>query len=847
MEAIAEPKMGLRIDLREYRPISVFPGGPTLWSRESQALIRDWGPASLGRFLPRAVLDGKDESTVLFVLNDENGEEIASKSKPISGVTIPPQEFDDLLHGIELLRRRARSEEIEDEKRKIIDAFKLPDPRLDGSFYRTYTYRGKRRLLILWGCERRVESGARDNTSVNSAGAIGYLKGRNARKRSLTKLLSVAAALLFLSLVPFVLCKFFGLPICSEVERGVLSAFNYGSSAGTKSPIAPIPPVAVATGSEAVSPQGRPSTPGVSTVTPTIAGTGLTEASGQSLQRPPGSLGSSGAVATPEQSDQALGVGAPSRDQSVGSPADIRLGAIPARPDQGQTGVGFPQNQSGPFPGGTTPSATAKPDLTPMAGASQKQPREGFVASASTPPNQVPEGGANPQHQISPLSGEATPRASTARPGLTSTTGAPQKQPHGSEVGTMPRSAPTQSIQAPGTRPTPQGQPDKPPTDARVGATTPQPGQVPNDGALPRGQSRAPIGEGRSPPAAASSPTPPRRGSAEGQPSGSQVSAVPRSAPTEPNQRFGTGAAAQGRPVGPPAGTVRVATPTRPNQIPASGASPQVPSSVLSHGETSTGAKSGLPPPAAASPKQPRGSQVGSDPRLTTTQSNRGPGTGTVPQRSPVGSPTNAHLGTKTAQPDQVPGGRASPRGHSDTLPGVASTKPPILAGSAFPGPSAPGPSAGPTGVAPEGVPPQPDPTPRNDVPGQPGGNNLADGKPATGPSGPSPSRSPVSQPEAVQVSPASRFQPEVVSKEFLTDGKVKIVMRAAQKTGSEISARGFHWAISSVNASGPLVAFTLLPRPEAYKLEFNTEGKSEPDIYTIKVDVSPNVKIEPR
>jgi hypothetical protein len=103
-----------------------------------------------------------------------------------------------------------------------------------------------------------------------------------------------------------------------------------------------------------------------------------------------------------------------------------------------------------------------------------------------------------------------------------------------------------------------------------------------------------------------------------------------------------------------------------------------------------------------------------------------------------------------------------------------------------------------------------------------------------------------LSQPEAIQVSAASQFQPEIISQEFLADGKIRIVMRAIQKGGSAATAKDFRWAISKVGANGAQVAFTLAPRVEPYKLEFGPSG-IDTDVYSLKVDVSPNAKIEPR
>src|SRR5262245_9129506 len=106
--------VGLSLSLDQYRPITVFPGGPTIVGQVYHSLIRAWQPALLGRFLPQAIPEESDVRSVLYVLRDENGQEVTSQSKPIGDERLPKREITNLLDAIQLLRNRGDSPDIED-------------------------------------------------------------------------------------------------------------------------------------------------------------------------------------------------------------------------------------------------------------------------------------------------------------------------------------------------------------------------------------------------------------------------------------------------------------------------------------------------------------------------------------------------------------------------------------------------------------------------------------------------------------------------------------------------------------------------------------------------------------
>jgi hypothetical protein len=76
----------------------ILPSGTEILDRQYQSVIRDWSPALLGRFLPFvAEPHERGDRSVYFLLNDDSGGEVASKSRPVSRFLIPYREFDELL------------------------------------------------------------------------------------------------------------------------------------------------------------------------------------------------------------------------------------------------------------------------------------------------------------------------------------------------------------------------------------------------------------------------------------------------------------------------------------------------------------------------------------------------------------------------------------------------------------------------------------------------------------------------------------------------------------------------------------------------------------------------------
>jgi hypothetical protein len=843
MDAVAEPGVGLRLSLKEHRPTAVFPGGPSLWARECQALIRDWSPASLGRFLPYAVVDLEDESSVLFILSDNDGEEVASQSYPIGTHTVASEEFDDLLTGIELLRRRARSGEIEDEKRKIIEAFELPDPKLDTFFYRVYGPRRRRKLLILWGCERRIGSGTRNVERVSAIEAVAYLRDKNAQRKSFRTLAALAAALILACLAAFTACKVFDLPFCSQVQRELVAILNAGSNliggkernAGTRAENAPDGGTRTS-----VQPGGAPS------------GNGNTSVSGQIGQAPASNL--------------------PQTMPSSGSPAGSA--AAPAG-QLGQAPVGT-SSQTMSSGGSTAGSGTGPTGQFGQASAgtsSQTIPANGLPAGSGTSPTgQLGQAPAGTWSQPMPSGGTPNGSGTTTTPGPPGQTpSAPSRQPQplGSANGsTIPQGKPGQLNASTSSQTTPTGGP--PASSAAVPASG-QSGQAPNLSQQPRagsarngyGTTSRPGRLAQAPADTSSQPTPsvgsPNGGSLPASSKSGQAPAANSLQPRAAGARNGDHTTSPpGRLAQAPADTSSQPTPSDgpPNvagMTPAPGPLSQIPVGTAlrqprsAGGGTTAPSHNGQVLPSSASQQGPPGIPP-NDNRTSPAgaQLNRAPA-GTTSKSASAGRPPRGS-GTPLApgQSTQAPAGTTSQQVRSNG----SDPDPARQLGHHHMGASSPSVDAtnrsgeirqtGPLAQTSTNVLSQQ--PPKSGAPNE--GNATATRRPREESS---PPKSELNQPEAIRVSSASQFQPEIVSQEFMTDGKVRIVMKAIQKNGSASPSRNFRWAISNANASGGQVAFTLQPRGEVYKLEFSSDEKNDIDVYSLKVDVSPNAKIEPR
>jgi hypothetical protein len=152
---------GIRLNLSNYYRIRTWQGGGEFWEHNNQQLIRD----ALGQFLPRATVDASDH--VLFQ-HFENGKEICSLSQPVSPTnSLPKQQIDQLRAAVIAFKAKTQDPHCDPEARKLIDCFRLPDPQKDPELYRIYGSGKNKRLIVLWGAEKEVDSAVTPLQAIN--------------------------------------------------------------------------------------------------------------------------------------------------------------------------------------------------------------------------------------------------------------------------------------------------------------------------------------------------------------------------------------------------------------------------------------------------------------------------------------------------------------------------------------------------------------------------------------------------------------------------------------------------------------------------------------------------------
>jgi hypothetical protein len=152
--------LGLRVDLSQYDVRRARHGGVPLWSPQERHFIRN-SAGTLGRYLAD-VREFKD-SYVTFKYETSTGGDSptdqAGVSRPANLSSAMRSEMKGLLEAHAAFKAQANEElrTKSPDHYDIIQNFKLPNPRLDPQFYRVYGPFYRRRLLVLWGLERKPE------------------------------------------------------------------------------------------------------------------------------------------------------------------------------------------------------------------------------------------------------------------------------------------------------------------------------------------------------------------------------------------------------------------------------------------------------------------------------------------------------------------------------------------------------------------------------------------------------------------------------------------------------------------------------------------------------------------
>jgi len=187
-----QPDSGIRLNLSNYYRIRTWQGGGEFWEHNNQQLIRD----ALGQFLPRATVDSGN--FVLFQ-HYEGGKEICSLSQPVTAANpLPLSQLDELRAALTAFKAKTQDPKCDPESRKLIDCFRLPDPKKDAELYRIYGSGKNKRLIVLWGAEKEVDSAVPPLEAINMVHteAVGTEKG-SGKAMLVVGLLALLAALVW--------------------------------------------------------------------------------------------------------------------------------------------------------------------------------------------------------------------------------------------------------------------------------------------------------------------------------------------------------------------------------------------------------------------------------------------------------------------------------------------------------------------------------------------------------------------------------------------------------------------------------------------------------------------------
>jgi hypothetical protein len=158
-----EPKAGIRLNLGSYHKIHSYHGGGEFWEHQNQQVLMQY----LGEFLPRAVEnEGGKSGTVLFS-HLVAGKDVLSQSSALdaNGAQAPAEQLNRLRAAVAALKAKESDALIDPNARKLIQAFRLPDPQKDAELYRI-TSGSPRRLLVLWGVEKERNSALTPEAAV---------------------------------------------------------------------------------------------------------------------------------------------------------------------------------------------------------------------------------------------------------------------------------------------------------------------------------------------------------------------------------------------------------------------------------------------------------------------------------------------------------------------------------------------------------------------------------------------------------------------------------------------------------------------------------------------------------
>ena len=137
--------LGLEADLSEYHKLRLTEGLGDLFETPHKLVVHD----TLGRFLA----DVEPSANTALFKHIVGEKDRASRSNPVGTAKIPITELDAFEASLKAFYEK-RATALGNAQR-VIEHLRLPDPDLEPEMYRLYGPPWNRRLLVLWGCERK--------------------------------------------------------------------------------------------------------------------------------------------------------------------------------------------------------------------------------------------------------------------------------------------------------------------------------------------------------------------------------------------------------------------------------------------------------------------------------------------------------------------------------------------------------------------------------------------------------------------------------------------------------------------------------------------------------------------
>ena len=153
------PGKGIRVSLNHFALTRLGVGANALLEIHAQELIRGAGEPPLAKFLAIAEIDPEDPSGVMFSAYSAEGKELLSRSVSATSARIPRKEWQAFRTAVEALESLLEDRRTEDDNRKAIAAFRIPDPETYPGFFRVSGPIWKRRFHLIWGCEHKLKTG----------------------------------------------------------------------------------------------------------------------------------------------------------------------------------------------------------------------------------------------------------------------------------------------------------------------------------------------------------------------------------------------------------------------------------------------------------------------------------------------------------------------------------------------------------------------------------------------------------------------------------------------------------------------------------------------------------------